>query len=87
MLRLAAEAQELMRVQVACDMATYVPRQGFQRSKDWTLLLLGHFFGTSSQRFLLSQSSQTHPIQLLVPYTPLATLKQFSSRAWQHIEQ
>ena len=43
MLRLAAEAQELMRVQVACDMANYVPRQGFQRSQDWTLLLLGHF--------------------------------------------
>ena len=86
MLRLAAEAQELMRVQVACDMATYVPRQGFQRSKDWTLLLLGHFFMTSSQRFLLSQSQPNSP-KLLVPYTPLATLKQFSSRAWQHIEQ
>ena len=40
MLRLAAEAQELVTVQVACDMAERVPGERSEVCQDWTLQLL-----------------------------------------------
>ena len=84
MRRLAAEAQELVTVQVAGDMADRVPRQGVY-SNDLLRLLLSHFSNRSAPcsatlRKYCSSAVATPPlssawnnlaaprVRLLVPY-------------------